>query len=121
MEEPGGEPTATAGSQPSLFVPSPLKPRFKAQKYSPVFFLFKSNIIKHVNGRLCGANKRSVPTEALNPLRFDDDYTFVIGSVEALSYASQAKTGAPTYGDIWSAIVVYFIVFYSFKKIQLFS
>lgn len=43
------------------------------------FCIFREHIIKHFNGGLCDANKKSVPTEALNPLRIDDvDIEFVI-------------------------------------------
>lgn len=48
-------------------------------------FLLAQRFIKHFNGRLYDANKRSVPTEALNPLRFDDDHhEFVIGTISGL-------------------------------------
>lgn len=59
---------------------SSLKPLCGEPTVADSLFLYVQRFIKHFNGRLYGANKRSVPTEALNPLRFDDDdHAFVIG------------------------------------------
>ncbi|KAJ2950106.1 hypothetical protein O0L34_g11448 [Tuta absoluta] len=73
-----------------------LKAALRGAPVAPSLFLYQ-HFIKQVNGRLYTANKRSVPTEALNPLRFDDDdRAFVIGSELALSISHACAPDAET-------------------------
>lgn len=61
-----------------------MNPHSGESTVAPRIFLYDQRFIKYGNGRLYDANKRSVPTEALNPLRFDDDHAFVIWTVLGL-------------------------------------